>query len=250
MAFVAPPASSQRVISAEAAREVFGTGGNAGKSAPWIDPTYMFIRSSTTGTNNIISLGIGVPAKKWWGIDKKTAGNMRDNIITVDPGSSEKTIGILSMDFANKAKQNLHILAFQARGQLAGFLPDQQGATNDKINVRDGHYPLWGVIHIYTKLNGGLPSAQASAFINQFALPKPDQELLDATIATGNVPVCAMKVARSTEMGPLSPFTPGFGCGCYFELKVNGGTSCTKCNGPADCPAARPACNIGYCEVQ
>ncbi len=250
MTFVVPPSSSQRVISAEAARLVFGGGGAGGVATPWTDPTYMFIRSSSTGTNNILSLGMGISPKKWWGVDKKNAGNLTAAITVADPGTSEKTIGVLSMDFANSNKQNLHILYFQARGQVAGFLPDRQPASSDKQNVRDGHYPLWGPIHLYAKVNGGTPSASASAFINQFAVPKPDQALLDATIATGNVPVCAMKVTRSAEMGPLATFTPGFGCGCYFDFKVNGGNSCTKCAGSVDCPASRPTCNLGYCEVQ
>ena len=175
---------------------------------------------------------------------------MRDSIIGIDPGSAEKTIGILSMDFASKAKQNLHILYFQGRGQIAGFLPDRTPFTDDRENVRDGHYPLWGPIHLYVKLSGGQPSPAAATFINQFSVPKPDQSLLDATIGTGNVPLCAMKVTRDKEMGPLASFEPAFGCGCYFEFKVNGGTTCQKCNGPAECPTDHPACNIGYCEVQ
>ena len=246
MVFVTPPASTQRVISAEAAHMVFGMGGNAGKTHPWIDPNYMWIRSSSTGTNNIISRGIDVPPSKWWGIDKKTAPAMHDAILTVSAAEAEKTIGTLSADYASRSDNSLHVLYFQARGQRAGFLPDSAPAARDKANVRDGHYPLWGPIHLYTPVTGGQPSAAAAAFILPFSTP--NQTLIDATIAGGSVPVCAMHVARDTEMGALRSYRPGFQCHCYYEFKVTGGTNCQRCVGPAECPVERPACNVGYCE--
>ncbi|HEX7604119.1 MAG TPA: hypothetical protein VF316_21020, partial [Polyangiaceae bacterium] len=97
--------------------------------------------------------------------------------------------------------------------------------------------------------SGQLTSA-ASAFITQFAVPEPPQALLDAEIATGNVPSCAMKVTRTSEMGPLIAYEAPFQCHCYFETKVNGANTCQACTGPAQCTASRPACNLGYCEKQ
>ena len=250
MAFVVPFGSSQRVISAEAARLVFGLGGTARPVAPWTDPAYLWVRSATTGTNGIISRGIDVPPTAWWGVDLRSAPNLVSQLKTVSTGEAEKTIGTLSIDFADREKDNLHILYFQPRGALAGFLPDLKPFTRDKENVRDGHYPLWGPIHLYARQQAGDLTAGARAFVSQFSVVHPDQKLLDATIDTGNVPTCAMKVSRDTEMGPLHPFESSFQCHCYYEKKLNGGTGCAACTGPAECPAERPACNLGYCERQ
>jgi hypothetical protein len=225
----------------------FGMGGNKMASRPWIDPAFMYIRSSTTGTNNILSRAIDISPLKWWGIDKKTAPAMQAAVVTASADSSEKTIGTLSIDFADRVKDSLHILSFQAKGQLAGFLPDSSPSSRDKQNVRDGHYSPWGPIHLYTRLLAGQPTAQATAFILPFNVP--NQALIDATIAGGSVPVCAMRVTRDVEMGPLKAFSPGFQCHCYYELKVNGGNDCMPCTGAAACPKNRPACNLGFCEV-
>jgi hypothetical protein len=247
MVFVTPPLSSQRAISAQAARVVFGMGGRQGASTPWNDPSHILIRSSATGTNNILSRAIDVPNDKWWGVDARTGSAMQTMILTTSATDAEATIGILSIDFADRVKNSLHILYFQAAGQIAGFLPDSGPNSADKQNVRDGHYSPWGSIHLYTRRVGGVVSAPAAAFITPFTVP--NQALVDATIAGGTVPVCAMHVSRDQEMGPLKAFTPTFSCGCYYDNKVNGGNACQKCSGPAGCPASLPACNLGYCEV-
>ena len=146
------------------------------------------------------------------------------------------------------AKDSLHILYFQAVGQLAGFLPDSAPSARDKQNVRDGHYPLWGPIHLYTPVAGGQPSSTSAAFILPFTTP--GKELIDATIAVADVPICAMSVTRDSEMGPLSAFAPDVQCACYYENAVTGATQCTSCRAPADCPKEAPACNFGFCEAQ
>jgi hypothetical protein len=247
MMFVTPPQSTQRAISAEAARMVFGMGGNNGITVPWTDPAHMLIRSPSTGTNNILSRAIDVPNNRWWGVDTKTASAMQTAILTASTTDAERTIGTLSIDYADKVKDSLHILFFQAKGQLAGFLPDSSPLSHDKQNVRDGHYAPWGPIHLYSKLVGGQASAQAAAFIQPFTVP--NQALIDATIAGGAVPVCAMHVQRNQEMGPLQAFSPMFQCNCYYDFKVSGENQCKPCSGPAVCPPERPACNLGYCEA-
>jgi hypothetical protein len=247
MVFVVPPLSSQRAISAEAARMVFGMGGNQGVASPWTDPMHMYVRGPTTGTNIILSHAIDVPNDKWWGIDMQSAAAMQTAILATSATDAEATIGTLSIDYADRLKDTLHILAFQAKGQLAGFLPDSTPNAFDKQNVRDGHYSPWGPIHLYTQLLGGQASAQAAAFIVPFTIP--NQALIDATIAGGAVPVCAMHVSRDQEMGPIKAFTPGFSCDCYYDFKVSNGNRCTRCTGSADCPSTAPACNLGYCEI-
>ena len=157
---------------------------------------------------------------------------------------------MLSTDRADSARANLRELYCQGPGQLCGFLPDATPFTREKINVRDGHYQVWGPVHFYTTVSGGVPAPGPTALLNLVSSPRTDPALLAAVIDAGFIPSCAMKVNRSTEMGPISSYNPPFNCGCYFEQRTNGANACKTCNGPIDCPAATPACNLGYCEVQ
>jgi hypothetical protein len=255
--FVVPSLSSQRSISAEAAHYVFGTGSTQPAAppvmpwSPWIDPTYFFVRSSGTGTTQLASRAILVPPNAWWGIDRLSSDNLRDALETVEPNSAEKAIGVLSSDFADKARGSLRVLAFQSYGQAVGYLPDSTPSSYDKANVRDGHYPIWGPIHLYAAVSQGmLASRGAEALITRLTLSRLDQELLDAVVQSGYIPSCAMRVKRDQEMGPLIPFQPPISCSCYYEKLVNGRSTCQACGGPGDCPTTRPACNYGFCEAQ
>jgi hypothetical protein len=247
---VVPSGSKQTAISAEAAHLVFGVGGDNGRASPWSDAHYYFTRSSGTGTTQLVARSVGVAPDKVWGIDRLSAANLVASMEAVDPSVSESVIGLLSSDFADKSRANLRVLAFQQRGQTYGYLPDSTVDTYDKANVRDGHYPIWGAIHLMAATQNGVPSQAASAFITQFTVPKLERELVSAIIESGFVPSCAMKVNHASELGALVSFKPAFGCGCFYDNQVNGKTSCKTCGGPADCPTSAPACNYGYCEAQ
>jgi hypothetical protein len=174
---------------------------------------------------------------------------------SVVPSLADSVIGILSTDALKSAevRRNIRVLAFQDKKQLCGFYPDRIPVSLDKQNVRDGHYPIWGPVHFYTQVSGGQPSAKAGALVTRFSLPSIDQGLLDAIIAGFLVPQCAMTVARDTEMGPLRSFSPPFHCGCYFESKLADNSvppGCIACTSTNNCPADRPACNLGFCETR
>jgi hypothetical protein len=248
--FIVPAGSMQTAISAEAAHWVFAAGGNNGLAAPWLDVNLYFTRSSGTGTIQMASRAIGLNPTMWWGYDRLSASNMVAALEAIDPTAAEKSIGLLSNDFADRARANLRTLAFQQHGQKFGYLPDSSIETFDKANVRDGHYPIWGPIHLLATTSGGVPSQAASALVTQFSVPKLDENLVTAIIASGFVPDCAMKVTRTAEVGDLMAYKPAFGCGCYFDMQVNGATSCQACTGPGECPSSAPACNYGYCEQQ
>lgn len=250
MTFVVPSASSQRSISAEAAYLAFGVGAG-GASAPWTDPSLFFVRNAGSGTQQMLSRAIGVPANKWWGIDRGGSTQVRNGLkVILDKPTAEKAIGIVSTDVADDERNNIRILAFQSKGQSCGYLPDSTVNTRDKINVRDGHYSIWGPVHLFARTTGGIPNTAAGSFVGRFATARVDKTLLDAIISKGLVPQCAMRVTRTEEMGPLASFQPQFQCGCYFDFKANGATSCKACSGPADCSGATPACNFGYCEAR
>jgi len=255
MVFVVPGKSQETAITAEAAREVFGSGG--GNATPWTDPSLYFVRNSNTGTQQQIGHAIGVPADQFWGIDRGSAANV-DALMKVisDPTIAEQAIGIISADYYDDDRANLIALAFEADGQDCAYLPDSTSYKKDKQNVRDGHYPVWGPLHFFAAVNDGVPvSAGAQAFASVVSVPNIPQALVDAFIGASLVPSCAMSVQRTSELGPLSTYAPPFQCSCYFQASpaVNGAppVGCTSCNTANDCTdPSRPACNLGYCEVQ
>jgi hypothetical protein len=249
--FTVPAASKQEAISVEAAHIVFGLGGITpeGRGAtPWTNPAYFSIRNAGAGSTALTAELIHVPRAAFWGVDRLTTDNIRDSLIA--SASPDESIGILSIDYADKSRGNLRVLYLQGERQITGFLPDSTPTALDKENVRNGHYPLWGYVHFYTANLNGAPSANAGAFVTRFSVPRLDQALIDAMIEASQVPHCAMKVARESEMGPFVPNPYKFKCGCYFDQKTMGKTSCTPCTTSNDCPTADPACNYGYCERQ
>jgi hypothetical protein len=256
MIFVTPSISGQTAITAEAARAVFGMGGDNGLAAPWTNPDLYFVRNANTGTQQMIGHAIGVSADSFWGIDRGTASNVSALLRAISqPDLAAQAIGIISSDFYDADRGNLTALAFKATGQGCAYLPDSTESKKDKANVRDGHYPIWGPLHFFTPVAAdGTRSPGAQAFVSITSLPNIPKPLLDAFIGASLVPSCAMRVQRTTELGPLATYAPPFQCGCYFEASLNNGqvpTGCTTCAGAVDCQdPARPACNLGYCEVQ
>jgi hypothetical protein len=248
-----PSASTETAVSVEALHMVFGLGGRTGgitglkDAAPWTDPTHYSVRNGGAGSTVLTSLLIDVPRTKFWGVDRLSTDNLRDSMLAST--SPNQAIGILSMDYADKNRGNLRSLYLQSPGQLCGYMPDSNKNSFDKMNVRDGHYPLWGYVHFFTPVGpGGVPSDAARAVVTKFAVPRLEQRLIDNIIAASLVPQCAMKVSRPGDMLGFTAQT-GLQCGCYFDAKTTGKTNCIACQSASDCPAGRPACNYGYCEA-
>jgi len=249
--FVVPKMSSQKSISHDAAYFVFGFGNDSGV-APWTDESFMFIRNKDSGTQQMPGAGIGVPPEKWKGTDAMSSGNL----VTLLSGSSnpEATIGILTAEAAGASRASLNQLAYQDTDQSCGYWPDSTSTSTDKENVRDGHYPLWGPLHLLTQVDAmGYPAdADTKEVLSYVTGVKdvPNLDLIQLLQQSGIIPECAMTVQRSTELGALSSAAPNRACGCYWDALSNGSTDCKTCTGTADCPAERPACNYGYCEMQ
>jgi hypothetical protein len=247
-----PSTSPEQAISTEAAHMVFGLGGKAPlgsglkDATPWTDPNNYFIRNSGAASTVLTALLADVPRAKFWGVDRLSTENLRDSLLAST--ASNSSIGIVSIDYNDKNRGNLRGLYLQAKGQICGYQPDSTPTTYDKANVRDGHYPLWGYVHFFTPLGpGGVPSVAASAMVLRFRVPRVEQNLLDDIIEASLIPPCAMKVARTTEVGDYTAQT-GFQCGCYFDFKTKNKNSCMACTISEDCPSDHPACNYGYCE--
>src|SRR5262249_27627404 len=146
--------------------------------------------------------------------------------------AAEATIGILSADQADGARSTIRILAYQHTNQKCAYWPDSTLISFDKINVRDGHYPIWGPAHMLTLVDGnGSPSnPDVAAFMAYLSPEGPSIESLNAQLQARMVPQCAMKVKRTTEIGPYTPYKPTKSCGCYFEKQVGAGSGCVACS--------------------
>jgi ABC-type phosphate transport system substrate-binding protein len=262
MTFVVKADSKETSISAEMGHIVFGRGNSDiardpfrnPMMYPYNDPALYFVRNSGSGTQQMIARAIKVDAGKWWGVDRGGSTQVQTALKAVPAASASNAVGILSTDFADVARGELRILAFQDTGQLSGYYPDSSVNTRDKRNVRDGHYSIWGPVHFFAQLKAdGLPNPAATALVTKFSTGKLDKSLLDAIVGSGLVPQCAMTVTRDSEMGPLTTISPSAACGCYFEANVPNGQApadCKKCDGALDCSGDRPACSNGYCEAK
>src|SRR5580658_6995503 len=113
MTFVVPGVSSQQTISAEAARAVFGMGGDGDAGAPWTNPLLYFVRNQNTGTQQMIGRAINVPPTAFWGIDRGSAAAVDADLrVITDPTLANQAIGIISADYYDADRANLKALAF------------------------------------------------------------------------------------------------------------------------------------------
>jgi hypothetical protein len=252
---VVPSTSKQNSISAEALYYVVGLGNGA--VAPWTSPDYVFVSPSTGGGGGVqldFGLAIGVPAGSWLGtLSASGAANIAQIATSPQP---EQTLDVMATDVAETPSTSSTIkeIAYQDFGQGCAYYPNSTATSVDKKNVRDGHYPIWGFTHMFAKVNAqGVPSPNpnAATIVSYFTgnVPTPTGNFLKYVINDHLVPVCAMRVTRSSEMGPLSPFAPHLRCGCYFDSITTGSSSCSTCSVSSDCPTTAPQCNLGYCEA-
>jgi hypothetical protein len=266
MVFAVPSNSKMAEISAQAAYFVFGFGasGNVldptGMNVIWNDESYLFQRSATSGTQAMLAAVIGVPSAQWRGVNHKTSDDIVSSLQRAGSNSdtANRAIGILAADYidSKNLRATIRSLAFQDTNQKCAMYPDSSPTSRDKINVRDGHYPIWGPLHLLYRVDKtGNP---INAVTRQSVLdilgylsgskPLPNGvKLLDVYAQNGLIPECAMKVTRTTDGANLVPFRPTNPCSCTFEEKATGITSCKSCVVQGDCNQ-NENCSFGYCE--
>ncbi len=250
--FIVPVASTQTSFSADAAYFVYGFGDNS-KAAPWTNQSLIFIRDAASAVQLYVSLASGVPASKFFGVDSKKGSTMINNVATAS--DKEAAIGFVSGETADAARDRVRTLAYQHTGQDCGYWPDSGPNAFDKTNVRNGQYYLWAPTHFYAPANntGAITDADTANFIGYITgavAPPPELPILDVFIDNGNIPQCAMQVKRTTDLGPIASFQPSAPCGCYFEARATGNTSCGTCKTNKNCSKSSPVCRLGYCEVK
>lgn len=262
MTLATPIASSENSISAEAAYLTFGFGGASHAVAPWDSEEHLFIRSDSSGTKQMIAKAIGLPAPKWKGQVMGGSGDMTTAV--AGAAQPNKTIGILSTGQTDANRDTMKVLAYQHKGQSCGYYPDSTSTSFDKINVREGRYAIWGPLHYFTNVDGsgapvsaaGNPEgphvAEAIRVLTHDGLDAETAEAMIVAEANANtIPLCAMKVTRSSELGDPTPFEPAEPCGCFFESLTGAASdSCTTCTSDSDCGGDTPSCRFGYCEAR
>lgn len=264
--FTAPATSNERVISGEAAYRVYGFVPSG--VAPWDDEEFIFRRSPSSGNQTAIALTLGLPNAAMRGRDSNGSSNMLKAMQR--SGSPQKTIGISSSDIIDINRSSMKWLAYQHFGQPVGFYPDSEATTFDRRNIRDGHYGIWIPLHVYARIsNGDISGAPgqpvvegtrdpnavkklAQVMTNRIQAPNPGVDLFAALGKLGNVPQCAMRVTRTKEGAPLTPFQPSSSCACAYEAAVPNGApppSCVRCSDNSGCKDPKyPSCSFGFCE--
>jgi ABC-type phosphate transport system substrate-binding protein len=258
MTFSVPTSSTATSISAEAAYMVYGFDAAAGKQVtPWTDPTLLFQRDPNSGTETMIATAIKVPAAKWLGgtNTNKTSDDIFGKI--TGSGDASKIIGILSAAYADLHRDKVKELPFQAYGQSCGYLPDSSPTAFDKANVRDGHYDIWGPLHllVHTGSDGKATNPDAQRVIDALTMAvDPGFDLIQVEAKNGVIPQCAMHVSRDKEVGAMTSVQPTGDCTCKFVTEATGTapTECKTCSTNANCTsdATRPVCSHGYCEAK
>jgi ABC-type phosphate transport system substrate-binding protein len=254
MTFVVPSSSTQTSISAEAAYLVMGLGEN-GDVSPWTDETQIQIRSETSGTQQMLSAAIKVPAARWLGVSNSGSGVVITNLAAAaTAGNAENALGIVATDVADKNRATVRMLAYQHYDQTCGYWPDSTSNSFDKKNVRDGHYMVWGPLHMLARVTDEAVSNDSAKLIIDYmsgAIDPTGFDLIALEATSGVVPACAMRVSRTEEVGPLASFMPEKSCECHFVEAATGTvpSGCESCTTSSDCPNSAPACNYGFCEV-
>jgi hypothetical protein len=254
--YVVPKASSQTSLTAQQGYFVFGWPNGDGMAGPWNDDQSKWIRSETSGTQILTTRALTLTPPS--AMKGKNAGGTGAVIAGVNaatvPADAEKTIGIAGADAYDAARAlpgaNIVALAFKWFNQKLAYWPDSSSTATDKKNVRDGHYAVWGNVHMIGAQTGGAPTGKYAAFIEALTVGLTGAnafDALDLQIAAHLVPSCAMRVQRSTDMGPLSPYTPpDLSCSCYFESKTGVMPACTTCT----TTCATGVCRRGFCEAK
>lgn len=255
--FVVPPNSTQTAITATEGYFLMKFGGEAERLVPpWTNPQFIVIRNPAASTQLVVGQAIGVPGTMWSANLVNTNGGSGDVVSKVKAenttGNAEATVGILSSQRYDQERANLKGLAFESFDQCLGAVyPDSTATALDKANVRDGHYSIWAYAQYVTKVDasGNPTDANAKKLIELLNLETevPGINALEAVIAAGAVPTCAMKVKRAFDGAELEPYEAPEPCDCFYDKTVSGGTTCTACTTDAMCSAGGK-CRFGYCE--
>jgi hypothetical protein len=223
-----------------------------------VDETRIEQRDSNSGTQQMIAAAIKLLAGKFKGHANAGSADVVTSLTTsagVGADVADKAIGILATDLADKSRDKLSVLGYQHYGQSCAYWPDSTATSFDKANVRDGHYEIWGPLHMLARTSGGTVTNEfAKKFIDYLSgVETPTTfDLIQVEAKGGVVPGCAMRVQRTKDAGEMTSFMPDKSCECKFIKEASGAApdGCKTCEQDTDCPSDKPVCNFKFCEVK
>ncbi len=241
---------SANSIQAEEAHFVFSVGGPA-QVPPWLKSATVFLFGNKDAAELLLGPRVKLASDRWKGTIVSTA----DDLLAGLKSDAATALGILATPFADTRRSDFRILAFQALSQHGAFFPDRKSNSFDKQNVRDGHYPLWGFLHMIQRESPTAPGQPKYSKGNQLATmllgnaPAAGQDVVDLQVAAGFVPKCAMRVTRQSDAGPPAATAPADACNCWFEQKVKQPGEPLGCKECPDGVCAEGTCRRKLCEV-
>lgn len=254
--FVANPLSSEVAITAEEGYLAFGFPDGEGDAKPWTVQNLRFKRGNTASTTLVMSAAIGLlPSDMNAESPDSSTSDILAGKVIASRSNPNAALGILGTELYDaKYRENgqLKLLAFKGFGQRYAYFPDSKSTTFDKQNVRDGHYLPWAPTPYIFKTEPAGSNARRLFELVMGTRAVADVDGLEAVIASGLVPECAMKVMRDSEGGDLRLFRDPKTCHCYFERSVTNGSTpagtCAPCSSD-DGPCGGGKCNFGFCEA-
>lgn len=250
-ALVMSAQAMEGAIHAEEAHFVFGAGKVAGVK-PWLNDSAVVLLGDRDAGPLLLAPRIKLPIGKWrTGRQVYTA----DEVFASLPAEPASSLSILPTTLIDKRRSDVRVLGFQSIGQHGAFFPDRKSNTFDKQNVRDGHYPLWGYMHMLLLADPVRPTqalSTAAARVADILIGKEKVATRDTVpmqLSQGFVPQCAMRVAKMNDSAPLTPAPASNACHCWFEKNVTGGVlNCGECKDGMTCSVG--TCRRNFCEVE
>ena len=249
-ALVMSAQATEGAIHAEEAHFVFGAGKVAGVK-PWLNDSAVVLLGDRDAGPLLLAPRIKLPIGKWRTGRVVTSV---DEVFTSLPMEPATALSILPTTLIDKRRSDVRVLGFQSIGQRGAFFPDRKSNTFDKQNVRDGHYPLWGYVHMLLLADPVRPTQPLSLPAGRVAdiLIGKDKvasrDTVPMQLSHGFVPQCAMRVAKASDGAPLTPAPAKDACHCWFEKNVPGGLlNCGECKDGMTCSVG--TCRRNFCEV-
>jgi hypothetical protein len=256
LSIVTGPNSPESAISAEALYFIYGFGA-AGQVTPWVNDAQIIGRPPSSAASRLLGEAIGVAPALFKGNILLAGVDTLSEVVKFSAVSPDSAIGYLAGATASKARTQIKTLAYQARGQTCGYWPDSTPMASDMANVRNGQYALWTPFHFYARRAeaSDAPAHEGVARLLRWfdgtETPPAGVDVIGATIDTGIVPLCAMRVMKPTISGALSSWAPPVPCTHFFEQRATGAPSGVSCSDDAKCErkAAGSRCRFGFCEA-
>jgi hypothetical protein len=212
----------------------------------------LWARGIGVANGSVLSTGIGLGY-----FSTITAESMVINYVAPST-SPDLTIGYTSTEYYDQYRGQVRGLKVRGVNQKLAYLPDFDGQSTDKINIREGRYALQGALRLIAPVDAsGAPTNLQVKHIIDWFQENPVQDpalqlpfdVNEIYALRGVVPQCAMKVTKDPDTLSFRHYKPPQPCHCSFEFLATGKTGCVPCAG-VDAGTCQPgqSCSHGYCE--